>query len=47
VRALGFPQDAKNDSANVVGESLLRYESTWRPKPWLKLQAGFDGRFDW
>ena len=46
VRALGFPQDAKNDSANLVGESLLRYEATWRPKPWLKLQAGFDGRFD-
>lgn len=46
IRGLGFPQEAPGDSAHVVGESLLRYETTWRPKPWLKLQAGLDGRFD-
>ena len=45
-RGLGFPQTTINDSGHVVGESLLRYESSWRPKPWLKLQSGFDARFD-
>ncbi len=45
-RALGFFEEAKNDSGLFVGESLLRYEATWRPKPWLKLQTGIDARFD-
>jgi hypothetical protein len=45
-RGLGFPQSTPNDSGRLVGESLLRYEATWRPKPWLKLQSGFDARFD-
>jgi hypothetical protein len=46
VRSLAFPQTARNDSAHFVGEGLLRYETVLRPKPWLKLQAGFDVRFD-
>jgi hypothetical protein len=46
IRSLLYPQTTRNDDANYVGESLLRYEATWRAKPWLKLQAGFDGRFD-
>lgn len=46
IRGIGFAQAAQNDSGYVVGESLLRYEATWRPKPWLKLQSGFDARFD-
>ncbi|MBS1831315.1 MAG: hypothetical protein JST65_01300 [Acidobacteria bacterium] len=46
LRNNGYFQTAPNDSARYVGESLLRYEATWRPKPWLKLTTGFDGRFD-
>lgn len=46
VRSLAFPQTARNDSARYVGEGLLRYEAVMRPRPWLKLQAGFDARFD-
>ena len=41
-----FPQAAANDSAHYGGEGLVRYEAVWRPKPWLKLQGGLDGRFD-
>jgi hypothetical protein len=45
-RATLFPQTAPNDSGQMVGEVLLRYEAVWRPKPWLKLTGGIDGRFD-
>ena len=45
-RFTGYPQTAPNDGAHFVAEALLRYEATWRPKPWLKLSAGFDARTD-
>lgn len=45
-RFLGFPLDAPNDSGRAVGEALLRWEASWRPKPWFKLQGGFDARTD-
>ena len=45
-RAFVFPQDAPNDSGQVVSDNLLRYEAAWKPKSWLRLQAGLDGRFD-
>lgn len=45
-RATGYAETAANDSGRAVGEALLRYEATWRPKPWLKLTAGIDARFD-
>ena len=41
-----YPQTAPNDSAHEIAEALLRYEATWRPKPWLKLTAGLDARLD-
>lgn len=41
-----YPQTAPNDSGHAVGEALLRYEPTWRPKPWLKLSGSFDARTD-
>ncbi len=41
-----YPQSAVNDSAHAVGESLLRYEGVWRPKPWLKITGGIDARID-
>ena len=45
-RVTGYAQTAANDSGLAIGEALLRYEATWRPKPWLKLTAGIDARVD-
>jgi len=45
-RVSGYPQTAPNDSGQAIGESLLRYEAVWRPKPWLKLTVGLDARMD-
>jgi hypothetical protein len=45
-RVTGYGQTASNDSGQAIGESLLRYEAVWRPKPWLKLTAGVDARID-
>ena len=45
-RVTGYPQTGVNDSSQAIGESLLRYEAVWRPKPWLKLTAGIDARVD-
>ncbi len=41
-----YPQSAPNDSGHAVSETLLRWEPSWKPKPWLKLNAAFDARFD-
>lgn len=41
-----FPQDAQNDSRNVVGDLLARAELFVRPVPWLGLAAGLDGRLN-
>jgi hypothetical protein len=41
-----YPQTAPNDSGQAVGEALLRYEPSWKPKPWLKLSGSFDARTD-
>lgn len=41
-----FPQDGRNDSAHIVGESLLRYEAGWKPLAGLRFNAAFDARFD-
>lgn len=45
-RFLLFPQAAPNDRGRAVGEALLRWEGSYRPNGWLKLQAGFDARTD-
>src|SRR5579885_2201015 len=41
-----YPETAPNDSGHAVAETLFRYEPTWTPKPWLKLNATFDARVD-
>jgi hypothetical protein len=41
-----YPETAQNDSGHAVFESLLRYEPSWKPKPWFKLNASFDARVD-
>lgn len=41
-----FPQTAPNDSSHAIGEALVRFEPTWKPEPWFKLDAAFDARVD-
>lgn len=41
-----YPQAAPNDSGHAVLESLLRYEPSWKPEPWFRLNASFDARID-
>ena len=36
-RGILYPQDAKNDRTNVVGDSLFRYESFYKPKTIFRL----------
>jgi hypothetical protein len=43
-RATIFPQDAVNDSVNVVGDGLARVEVFATPAGWLRLAAGIDAR---
>mgnify|MGYP003509044034 FL=1 len=45
-RFLAFPQTAPNDSGRAIGEALLRWEASWRPRKWIKVQGGFDARSD-
>lgn len=39
-------QDAPNDSANYVGEAMVRWEGAYQPVKWFKMNASFDGRVD-
>lgn len=43
-RAFLFPQDARNDQRNVVGDFLLREEAFAKPTRWLQFAAGLDAR---
>jgi hypothetical protein len=43
-RGFFFPQDAPNDTVNVVGDALFRNELTLRPSDWFSLAAGVDLR---
>ncbi len=45
-RNSAYPQTAPGDSGQLVSEELLRYEATWKPRPWFQLNAGFDARVD-
>lgn len=45
-RAIFYPQTASNDSAHVVGDTLLRYDASYKVAPWLKLSGVIDLRFD-
>jgi hypothetical protein len=45
-RGILYPQDAKNDHTNVVGDSLFRYESFYKPRTNLQVAAGIDLRID-
>ncbi len=41
-----YPQTAPNDSAHFVNETLLRFETSWQARPWLKFSGAFDARTD-
>lgn len=43
-RATIFPQDAINDTVNVVGDGLARLEVSATPTDWLRLAGGLDAR---
>ncbi len=45
-RVFLYPQTASNDPTNVVGEALVRYEPSWKPAPWLRVNGAFDARID-
>ena len=41
-----YPQAAPNDSGHIIGESLLRYEASYKVRPWLRLSGAIDASFD-
>jgi hypothetical protein len=41
-----YPEAAPNDSGHAVGEGLLRYEASYKLRPWLRLSASLDASFD-
>ena len=45
-RTLVYPQTAPNDSGHVVNETLLRWDASYQPKPWLTFSGSFDARTD-
>ncbi|MFN3323606.1 MAG: hypothetical protein ACK5AZ_08940 [Bryobacteraceae bacterium] len=45
-RSFQYPQAAPNDSGHIVGESLFRYEASYRATPALRLFGSIDARTD-
>jgi hypothetical protein len=45
-RTVVYPQSARNDSAHVVDETLLREEASYKFTPWLTVNGAFDARTD-
>jgi len=41
-----YPQSASNDSGHIIGESLLRYEASYKIRPWLRISGAIDAMFD-
>jgi hypothetical protein len=44
--SLFYPQTAPNDSGQVVNETLLRWEASYKFAPWLKISGVFDADTD-
>lgn len=44
--SLFYPQTAPNDSGQVVNETLLRWEASYKFAPWLKISGAFDADTD-
>lgn len=45
-RTLAYPQAGSNDSGHVVDETVLRWEASYRPAPWIRFSGAFDARAD-
>lgn len=45
-RSLAYPQTGTNDSGRFVNETLLRWEGSYRPAPWVTVSGSFDARTD-
>ena len=43
---IGYPQTTANDSTQLVGEALFRYEASARPAEWFRLTGSIDARGD-
>ena len=43
---IGYPQTTANDSTQLVGEALFRYEASARPAEWVRLTGSIDARGD-
>jgi hypothetical protein len=41
-----YPETAPNDSGHAVGDSLFRYEASYKVRPWLRFSGAFDAAFD-
>lgn len=41
-----YPQTAANDATRASGEALFRFEPSWKPESWLRLNGAFDARID-
>jgi hypothetical protein len=41
-----YPETAPNDSSHAIGDGLLRYEASYKLRPWLRLSGSVDARFD-
>lgn len=41
-----FPQTTPNDSARGLDQTLLQWDTSYRPTPWLRFSGSFDARVD-
>lgn len=41
-----YPQTAPNDSGRAIGETLFRYEASYKVLPWLRLSGSIDAAAD-
>jgi hypothetical protein len=41
-----YPETAPNDSGQAVGQALLRYQASYKVRPWLRISGAFDAAFD-
>jgi hypothetical protein len=41
-----YPRTAPNDSSHAVGDALLRYQASYKVRPWLRISGAVDAAFD-
>ena len=45
-RVVFYPQAGPGDPTRLVGDALVRYDPSWKPAPWLRVNGTFDVRID-